>query len=828
MRKLFSIVAGTAIVVVPVVLLLGLLFNNLSKKSFYPNEGTLKAEGLKSEVKIYSDNFGVPHIFASNDEDIYFALGYMHAQDRLWQMDLTRRVAEGRLSEIFGTTAIEFDKLFRTIGINRAAYNLSNSISPSSKKILISYSNGVNKFIEAHLDNLPVEFDALNYRPDLWKPEHSLMIARLMAWDLNLAWYTEFTLGEIIEKVGLEKTAEIFPDTTISLFKRPSLQNDSLNVIKEISSLNFLLKDFHTSNESYRKFFNINCSHAGSNSWVVSGEKSMTGKPMLANDPHMAFSAPSKWYVVHLKSSALDVYGMSVAGIPAIIIGHNNSIGWGMTNLMNDDCDFFVLEKDPSDQNKYKYKNQIFTLDTLQEKISVKDSDEVVFNVKLSKAGTIISELTKHGFADAEANYQSSSKLVAFKWTGYELSDDIDAFFKLNTALNWNEFKNALKEFNCPAQNFIYADVNGNIGYHAAGKIPIRKSQSNNFYIYSSSSDYEWGGFVDFDKMPSSYNPKEGYIVTANTNPFETMKLDTKDKFYISYLWETTSRFERIDTVLKSRTRLDAQDMRYIQMSYESPYAKKIAAYILNAYKNRNVDDRFLNDALSLMNKWDGTMHANESFGSLFNTFFVFLLKNIFEDELGENIFRDFLTIQNLPYRSTLILLSRGNSLWFDKINTAETESKDEIIRISFEQAIEFLKSKFPDKSVYNWTWGELHKVKHRHPLGYVAALDKSFNIGPFEVGGDQTTVNNSEFSFNNVIRKESFENILGPSMRFIMDFNDIQHSQTIITTGQSGQPLHENYSDQTRLWLYGDFKKTTTSELEMIDRNYKLLTLNP
>jgi penicillin amidase len=837
MNKYAKGISGTLLIVIPAFLVLGFLFRQLAFESFYKNSGTTVAKGIKAEVKIYSDDYGVPHIIASNDEDMYFALGYMQAHDRLWQMDLTRRVAEGKLSEIFGSSTVEFDKLFRTIGIGRFAYRWYENISPRSKQILSAYTDGVNSFITSHYNKLPIEFDLLKYRPVLWQPQHSLIVARMMAWELNLAWYTDFILGELINKVGLEKASEIFPDSTIAIFNKPAIEDTAkTDSLKEITSRRIkqtvaLGYGFFKTYQNYRDFFNINCSHTGSNSWVVSSDKSETGKPILANDPHLAFMAPSKWYEVQLKSINVDVTGMSIAGVPGVAIGHNKVISWGLSNLMNDDNDFFMLEKDSLDANKYRYRNQAYYLDSLIEKIQVKDSQEVRLVVKSTVTGPVISNLKVFGFITENVENSYSDKLLTFKWTGFEFSDEVDAFYRINTAKNWEQFKSGLKEFCAPAQNFIYADTLGNIGYKAAGKIPIRKTENKNDFIFPSYTNMEWQGFVDFNELPETYNPKQDYIVTANTNPFDWLKTESKNRFYISYIWEPPSRFDRINLLLQGGFKFNVSEFKLMQESYLSPYAKEIAGYIIDAFKDAKNLDSLTNDVLNKFRNWTGELPANESTGAIYNVFFVHLLKNIYLDELGEDVLHDFLMIPNLPFRSTLLILRNYRSdspLWFDDINTPRIETRDEIIRKSLFDALNFLKMKFNNNDISSWRWGALHKVTFKHPLGIVPQLAKSFNIGPFEVGGDQTTVNNAEFSFNDAIKSGNYDNILGASMRMIVDLSDISHSLSVSTTGESGQPLHPNYSDQTRLWLNNDYKTETMNESEMIKNEYILLTLIP
>ena len=841
MNKYLKTFLGIITVVIPVILLLGLLFSNLSQKSFYPDSGEITVSGINSPVKVYFDDFGVPHIFAQNKDDAYFTMGYMHARDRLWQMDLARRVAEGRLSEIFGASVIDFDKLYRTIGIHRFSFNWYNNISPETRTILKSYTEGVNKFIETNYDRLPVEFDALNYKPDPWKPEQSLMISRLMGWDLNIAWYTDYIIGQLVNKAGIEMTSEIFPDTTISLYKKPELPDDTDSTINQeneqtglsgyFGSVAVLGHDFFNLNENSRKFLGINGSHTGSNSWVVSSDKSATGKPILAGDPHLALQAPSRWYELCLKGGDIDSRGMTLPGIPGIVIGSNNYISWGLTNLMNDDNDFIILKRDSSDSQKYIYNNKSYTLDSIKEKIYVKDSLEVNYVIKTTAIGPVISDLKVRGFADFNTDKNTESiytgKLMTFRWTGFEHSDDILSFYRLNTSKNWDDFINALKDFGVPAQNFIYADIYGNIGYQAAGKIPVRKTADKNSYIYPGDSELEWTGFVEFDKMPGVFNPVEGYIVTANTNPFSWLK-NRNENFYISYLWEPDSRFKRIEEFLKSRSRFDIDDFRMLQNNFESPYAREISRYIPAAYDSSYNGSSDIKWCIDRFKNWNGEMKPGESIGAVYNTFLTFLIKNIFLDELGPEVFGDFLTVQNMPYRSLQIILKQQDNPWFDNTGTPVKENRDYIVRLSLEQSVELLKTKFTNPDINTWHWGELHKVKFRHPMGFVEALDKTFNIGPFNIGGDQTTVFNSEYMFDDVIKNGKFDVIIGPSMRMIVSMSDVQHSYTINSTGQSGQPVNKNYSDQSRMWLYGDYKLNTANETEMLDKKYRLLNLIP
>ncbi|MFA5404623.1 MAG: penicillin acylase family protein, partial [Ignavibacteria bacterium] len=423
---------GILIIVVTLVITLIVLFNQLSNKSFYTESGTVKIKGIYENVNIYRDDFGVSHIEANNENDLYFALGYTHSQDRLWQMDLYRRIAEGKMSEIFGKDVIEFDKLFRTIGINKISYQFYQNLSPKSKEILNSYTEGVNYFINSHIKKLPLEFDVLNYKPEAWKPEHSIMLIRLMGWELNLAWYTDFMFGEIVKKWGIEKAKDFFPNYPedapfiISSEKKSNENTKTQDTTKKISELTIennyrtlaeLGNDFCKTNFDFRNFFGLKGTHIGSNSWVISGKKSENRKPILANDPHLVLQSPSKWYEVELinKSNNNFCGGFSIPGVPGIAIGYNNSISWGVTNLMNDDADFYILRFDSLNYNNYIFKNVSYPIDSTTESIKIKDvKDEIYFTIYKTRLGPVISNLEQTGLINKQNFKTSKNELLTF------------------------------------------------------------------------------------------------------------------------------------------------------------------------------------------------------------------------------------------------------------------------------------------------------------------------------------------------------------------------------------------------------------------------------
>lgn len=826
-----------------VLITLGLLFNNLTKRSFYEETGIVKLNGISARVKIYKSELGVSQIFAENENDMYFSLGFMHAQDRLWQMDLSRRVAEGRLSEILGQDALDYDILFRTIGINKAAVKQYDNLSLKSKSILAAYCSGVNNFIENNSKQLPLEFDILNYKPEDWKPEHCLMIIKLMGWELNLSWYTDVMFGEIVKKFGLAKAKDFFPDYPedapfIIKNETGKNKNDSLkidqkyikktsfnllnnNLEKNYSSISGLGKNYFDLSKHFREYFGMEGTHIGSNAWVISGTKSENGKPLLANDPHLPLMAPSKWYEVSMYDfqKKYSVCGFSIPGVPGIAIGHNEAISWGVTNLMCDDADFFILNKDSSDAKKYLYKNEVVAVDSIVESIKIKDvPDEYMFTSYSTKLGPVVSNLEKTGFANnRKFRISNTNELLTFRWTGYEFSDELETFYNVNNASNWNEFQNALKTFGTPALNFIYSDTSGNIAFHTAGLIPVRTDLSDEqAAFYPSDGEVKWKGFIPFNELPFTFNPKEGYIINANNKPQKNYK------YYISNLYEPPYRAERIEELIRSNPVVSVDEVKHMQIDVYSIQGKEFCKYLIDSFGDTTNVTEDIKIYLDLLKNWNYEFRTNSVPATLFAQFEIELYKNLYKDILGDELFESYIFLKNIPVRNTARLLKENSSVMFEN-----DFAKEQIIRKSFYDAVSALITKY-GSDINLWQWGEVHKVTMKHPLGVLPSLSSMLNIGPFKIGGSGTTINNLEYGFSNALKTGEFESYLGPSMRMIVDLSNIKTYLSIIPTGQSGQPLHRNYNDQARLWLNGDYKKVSVGFEDLKKEHLRLLTLEP
>ena len=773
----------------------------LVKRPLPVYEGEYKVKGISGTVKIFRDEWGVPAIYADGEEDAAFALGFVHAQERLFQMDLIRRAGEGRISEVIGGKTVPIDKMFRTLGLFKFVKEIFPRLSDDTKRMLTAYSKGVNEFIRNAKGKLPIEFALLNYEPYEWKPEHSLVIAKLMAWELNISWWTDIAYTHIVQKLGEEKAREIIPDYP---------QNAPTIIPEGIKGFASVPLDLIHIDRQFRELTGFRGTHIGSNGWAAGGAASQSGKALLANDPHLSFQAPGKWLVAIIRGGNWNVQGFTLPGLPAVVIGSNKNIAWGVTNVMADDADFYVEKLDES-KTKYFIDGDWRPLIIEQDSVIVKDSAKVYFDVKKTHRGAIISDIHANNFLLTTDKIDKA--VLSMRWTALEFSDEFRGIFALNKAANWEEFKNALSDFTVPGQNFVYTDKYGNIGYVCAARLPVRNSNSPTFVYDGTTSANDWRGFVPYEQMPKLFNPPDNFIATANNKTVSSFG------YHISNLWEPSSRIERITEMLRSKPRHSAQDFMKYQTDQISPYAKEIKSYIGSAFKEIKVNDARLKNAIEMIGRWDGRMDMGSQIPSIYSMFFNSLIKNIFEDEMGEQIYSEFIFMANIPYRVVQKLLAENSSSWFDNVNTPQIETRDAIIRQSFAEALVKLDGRFGN-NMEKWQWGELHKVKFKHTFsGQSGLFDRLGDIGEFSIGGDGTTVFNTEYSFN-----KPFETRLGPSMRFVYDFAEPDIFNYILPAGQSGHPLSPLYRNMTDMWMKG--KMIQLNLKDEIIYTGKLLTL--
>lgn len=796
--KIFIGIFSLILVVAVVVLLLGV---RLIKKSLPQTSGTLEIAGLQSPVKVFRDRFGVPHLFAQNEADLFAAMGFVVAQDRLWQMDINRRAATGTLSEIFGSSTIEIDRFIRTIGIPKIVGELSSNIASESRAMLTAYAAGVNAYIDQAKNHLPIEFVLLQYQPQQWNIEHSLAYQRLMAWSLELAWRVDPVFGELMNKLGVAKTNQILPDYPPNA---PTIVTDRFNQFFQLQT--------QINNFAHSLFdrFGITGAGLGSNSWVVSGIHTHTGKPMLANDPHLIHQNPAIWYEIHLKAPGIDCYGVCLPGIPGIVIGHNQAISWGLTNVMADGCDFFIESINPENTDQYLYQNRWFDVTKIVDEIVIKDQPAINLVTRFTQQGPIISDL--------HPVLKNSSTAISLKWNGHLISDEILACYKIIKAHNWEVFIEGLKHFSVPAQNYIFADTTGNIGYYCTGSIPVRRRGNGLIPQPGWNKNFEWLTSIPFDQLPHIFNPAEGIIISANN------KIVNKYPYFISSYWEPPYRAQRIRELLSTKDKFSIDDFKAIQYDQFSKHAQFLLPKILEVLPQVEQNSKLKAYCCHALQTWDLNLDPESVAPTIFEVFLTRLYKNIFIDEMGDSLFYHFLELPNIPIRITDNLIDKGTSEWFDNILTPETrETMQDIILASLEQTFDHLQEQFGE-TIYHWRWGHVHSLTFKHPLGKKQPLDKLFNIGPLQLGGSYTSVNNAGF----VPNKDDFHTIVGPSMRQIVDLSNRNNSLIVITTGQSGHPLSKHFKDQTSFWLNGGYHHAITDSTDICNSDFDLLILKP
>lgn len=782
MKNTSKILIGILLIIV-LLAAAGVLFSYLSVTGSLPRySGEIHNSGAKERAVVQRDDYGIPYISAKSSGDAAFVLGYVHAQERMFQMDLIRRIGEGRLSEVFGNETVIIDKLFRTIGIKESVYNNYDELNDKSKELLENYSRGVNEYLKENRNSCGIEFDVLNYSPEDWKPQQSLIAAKLMSAVLNINWWTDMAYADLLNKLDKDLVMDIiagYPENA------PTIIPDK-NYRTEID------KGFIEADKIFRRYFNFEGTHIGSNNWVVNGARAEKGKPLIANDIHLALQLPGTWFIASINSPDWSASGFTLPGLPGIVIGTNGKISWAVTNVMTDDSDFY-FEKIDSSGTKYFYEQKWHDLKIQKDSIKVRDSLSVNFEIKKTGHGPLVSGLHPYNFLyGRENNYE-----ISMRWAALDFSDELFAIYSVNNSSNWNDFKNALSHYKTPGQNFMYSDSLGNIGYICAARIPKRKNNSPTMVFDGTINDYEWTGYVPYDEMPKIYNPEQNYLASANN------KIDKNFKYHISNIWEPPSRIMRINELINSKQKHSVPDFMKYQMDDYSNYAKEIVPYILESFKDVKVNDNNLKMALTLLEKWNFRMEKESQTPAIFLVFYQNLLKNIFLDEMGEKSFKEFLFIANVPYKTVSKILKQGYSKWFDNINTENIEDRNTIVLQSLSDAIDELTGKL-GKNIADWQWGRIHKIELKHIFTHrVPILSKFMNIGPFEISGDGTTINNTEYTFT-----DPYDVKVGASLRFIYDFSSPEYFECSLPAGESGHFTSRHFKDFNELWMNGKYHR--------------------
>lgn len=773
------------------------------RRSFPTINGTIKVEGLKAPVEIYRDKWGIPHIYAQNAPDLFFAQGYVTAQDRLWQMEFNRRVGSGTLSEVLGEATLETDRFIRTIGWRRVAEVEAANLDSENRAILEAYAAGVNAFIDEA--SLPPEFLILGFKPDPWTPADSIAWGKVMAWDLGGNWEAELLRASLIERLGEERANQLAPPYPADA--PLIIPSEALGY--EIPGIDHLLKQAH----QLRRVLEGQGAGLGSNNWVIDGQKSATGMPLLANDMHLGIQMPSIWYEVHLIGGGFNVEGYSFPGVPGVIVGHNEDIAWGVTNVGPDVQDLYIEKVNPANPDQYEYGGPWLDMEIVEEVIEVKGQEPVVERVRLTDHGPIITPVV-----------EGVTETLALRWTALEPNQILKSVIMLNQASNWEEFREALRFWAVPSQNFIYADREGNIGYQMPGVIPIRAKGQGLVPIPGWTGEYEWKGYIPFEELPYLFNPPAHYIVTANNKVKSGHYL-----YFISRDWDIGHRVQRIRDLLEAQNTLSLEDMKAIQADTYSLPAEKLLPYLLALEPEGWLQERAMNQ----LKGWDLHNEAKSTGAGIFEVFYLMLVKNTFADELGD-LFADYLEADNWHHLALERMVKEPESPWFDDVTTPEREKRDDIVGRSFAEACDLLGRRFGDVP-HEWAWGRLHTVTFDHPLGEVKPLDLIFNRGPIPARGSGFTVNAAGFDYS-AFAEEYVPAEIGKvfavqsavSQRLIVDLSDFSNSLSIHATGQVGIPFHKHYGDMITSWQ-GVKYHPLLWEKDEIERNEEgLLVLEP
>jgi penicillin amidase len=776
------------IIVVLLIVVLGALGYWTARRTFPQTEGTLRLEGLQAAVHVFRDSMGVPHIYAGNLHDLFMAQGYVHAQDRFWQMEFWRRVGSGRLAEILGPTALDSDRFIRTLGWHRTAATELEQLDPDTRAVLEAYAEGVNAYLSTtDLSDLGLEFTLLrltgvHFTPEPWTPLNTLTWAKVMAWDLSGKMSDELTRAEIVSTLGAATLPTLMPPYAADapIIVPQPITGATLRAVPEAA---------FTAGRELGVGDDL-----GSNNWVVAGSRTETGAPILANDPHLAIQMPSIWYEIGLHCDPvtpecpIEVVGSSFAGAPGVIIGHNARIAWGVTNLGPDVQDLFVEHLNPDNPNQYEYQGHWEDMQLVREEITVAGQDEpVVLYARITRHGPIINDVLEGTEEDWAYGWQP----LALSWTALQPGTLMRSVMLLDRASNWDEFREALSYWDVPSQNFVYADVDGNIGYQAPGRIPIRASGDGSMPVPGWTGEYEWTGTIPFAELPRAFNPPEGYIVTANN---EVVAPDFPH--FLGMDWDPGYRARRIISLIEADPSLSVADMQAIQMDSTPAWAESVLPYVLDL----STPDPRLAEAIGLLRGWDGRASRDSAGAALFEAFRLHLVRETFADDLGQHLFQ---RAQGNLMVSLTNLLPDAASSWFDNRYTPEVEDRDATLLAALEGAVNELSDRFGN-NMSHWRWGDLHTASFENQsLGQsgILPIEMIFNRGPVEVDGTIATVNNTGYDPN-----EPYAVEIVPSYRQVIDLSDFSRSVSIHTTGQSGHPFQAHYEDMIPMWRDGRY----------------------
>ncbi|MGX2995246.1 penicillin acylase family protein [Streptomyces sp. JNUCC 64] len=872
------------------------------RASFPQTKGSIKLAGLAGPVDVKRDGNGIPRIYASSDEDLFMAQGYVQAQDRFWEMDVRRHTTSGRLSEMFGESQVETDEFLRTLGWHRVAQEEYDSkLAPDTKKYLQAYAKGVNAYLKGKEGKeISLEYAALDftndYRPEPWTPVDSVAWLKAMAWDLRGNMQDEIDRSLMTSRLGPSQIKDLYPGYPYDRNK-PIVQEGAYDATSGTyqpkgtsqpqtgqqggaaagtglaggsqapEGLQSQLAGLSEVLDGIPAVFGPNGNGIGSNSWVVSGRHTITGKPLLANDPHLSPQLPSVWYQMGLhcrdvsKSCQFDTSGFTFAGLPGVVIGHNQDISWGLTNLGADVTDLY-LEKFTGDG--YQYDGKVVPFKTRKETIRVAGGESKPITIRETRNGPLLSDRSDElGTVGKKATVSSSAPDrgdgygVSLRWTALTPGKSMDAVFAINRAKDWKEFRAAAEHFEVPSQNLVYADTENNIGYQAPGRIPTRaEGHDGSLPAPGWDPDYRWTGYLKQDQLPYEYNPERGYIVTANQAVVDPEKYPHA----LTTDWGYGARSQRINDLIESKTKgggkISTEDMRQIQNDDSSEIAKLLTPLLLKI----DVSDKHVREAQRLLEGWNYTQTPDSAAAAYFNAVWRNILKLSFGDKLPRELRAkgdclevepaentgpadEDVRVRECGERDGDSAQPDGGDRWFEVVraivkdedndwwkapksgNDKETTARDQLFARALEDARWELTAEL-GKDIDTWSWGRLHQLTlENQTLGTEGPgfLKFALNRGPWNLGGGEAAVNATGWN-----AAGGYDVIWVPSMRMVVNLDDLDKSKWINLTGASGHAYNAHYTDQTDKWARGELLDWAFSEKAVDEVTRDTLSLRP
>ncbi|HZI20810.1 MAG TPA: penicillin acylase family protein [Pyrinomonadaceae bacterium] len=739
--------------------------------------GTATARGLRAPAEVIRDRWGVPHIYAQDAHDLFFAQGYAQAQDRAWQLEFSRRLGSGRLAEALGADASRLDRYMRVLGLRRTAEGDWEKMKGEDRAALEAYAAGVNAHLENSRGRLPVEFSLFGIEPEPWTPIDSLVVVKLMSWVLSENATIQISRSRIIARAEEEVARQLLPAYS---------ETGPVIVPREEAGAAWMGREFMDDMKSVARTVGTAGPTKGSNSWAVAGGRTNTGKPILANDTHLDLFMPSVWYANGLHGGGYDAVGYSLAGTPGVSIGHNRRVAWGITDLVADVQDFFVEKLDDAENpTRYEHRGEWRPLAFRDEEIKIKGAEPMRVRVAHTEHGPLVNNWIRR-FKD--------ERPLALAWAAGESATLIQSILLLNRANDWDEFRRALGLWDGPNINFVYADVDGNIGYQAAGRIPVR-SPSDQGIVPSPgwTGEHDWQGFIPPDRLPRTLNPASGFVVTANQKP-----VGDDFPYQLGYEFADPFRAIRLNQLLAENSRMSVEDAgQMMGDTYHLP-AESLRPYMLAVEPADDLEAR----ALEVFRAWNLRCDPEEAGASVYQVWYRFLVEETVRDELGPELTTEYMEYYWIHGPVMLRLMAEGTSRLFDDTSTPRAETRDDIVRRSLGKAVAWLAERY-GRDPAGWKWGQLHTLSFRHrPVGMagIPVVSNLFNYGPIAApGGDRFTVNATWFTWDDPERPYAAE--AGTSQRIVMDLADWDRSVAVNSTGQSEMLFHEHRNDQIPLW---------------------------